>query len=248
MDPEEETQENASQTQEAHVPPRKLRVSGGSSSVPAASGGASSEEKGGLDGMSSGGVANLGGFGGDLILPGGAPGTGGDSGTSNTCNAIDLGSAIGQVVSSRELVPQDCKRTTVPPPNYIWQAPYTGNWKFVALPCGSGWPTVTITRPVCEGEQIAFDDDSPIHPGNVAMAEVELEAGEQVSIHLGFLFWPESPHVASPTTVRIFEGERPQESNCSDGLDEDFDERTDCYDPDCRNAPECCGFYSDDCP
>lgn len=175
------------------------------------------------------------------------PGSGGAAGDTNSCGATDLGSEVGQVVTAAELAPDRCSATLVAPPTYTWKAPHAGNWKFVALPCGSGWPTVSIRLPVCNGAEIAFDDNSPEHLGNVAMAEVELGAGEEVSIHLGFEFWPEHPQVATATTLRIFEGERPQETECSDGLDDDFDERTDCYDPDCKAAPECCDFYYDDC-
>gem|GEM_PF-4946025 len=164
------------------------------------------------------------------------------------CRAIDLASDIGEVAPPIIENGRSCQNSYMVPTDYVWTAPYSGNWKVEAVSCArEGDPNLTIRKKHCEGELITENEDGAgLFDGN-SRAEFDLLAGETVAIHLDFLNWPEWSGTARPTALRIYEGERPTESVCDDGIDEDFDNQQDCADPDCRPNPICCSYYYDDC-
>lgn len=212
-------------------------------------GGAASD----LGGSSAGGVSTGGapdaGLGGEPSLGGsGATGTGGLAGGED-CGAIDLGSSVGEVVSHQFSPGELCREGYMEPSTYRWMAPYSGTWKVEAISCArEGDPNLVIRKPACDGEIIEKNDDGAGLFDGGSRAEFELAGGELVTIHLNFLNYPEWTGTARPTALRIYEGDRPTESDCSDGVDEDFDDRLDCYDPDCKYVSVCCEHYFEDCP
>jgi hypothetical protein len=106
-------------------------------------------------------------------------------------------------------------------------APSTGRFLFDTL--GSSFDTVLYVLDGCDGGELSCNDD---YGGPTSAAPADLEAGQGVVVVVdGF-------QEAGAFTLHV--GEIPAvESSCEDGLDEDFDGRLDCLDPDCPPCSDC---------
>jgi hypothetical protein len=110
---------------------------------------------------------------------------------------------------------------------FSFVAPSAGRFLFDTL--DSSFDTVLYVLDGCEGGELACNDD---YGGPTSAAPADLEAGQGVVVVVDG-FQETGAFTLHVSEIPAIEGQ------CEDGLDEDFDGRSDCLDPDCPPCSDC---------
>jgi uncharacterized protein (DUF779 family) len=148
-----------------------------------------------------------------------------------TAEIPDVGSSAGDEVfrgttaGKDDLFQPSCGSAGTPDGVFAWRAPSGGRYRFDTL--GSQFDTVLSlwTGDVCDGQEMACNDDDEYGLTSASRIDVQLEAGETVYVAVeGY------SGAAGSFVVNVQEL---VERQCSDQWDDDDDGQVDCADPDC---------------
>ena len=151
------------------------------------------------------------------------------------CPQVVIGSAVGQGVSSGNtanfpdsFAPQ-CGAGGSGDVSVEWIAPESARYTFDTI--GSAYDTILHIRSGgCNGPTLGCDDDG-VNPGGASRLRIDVMAGQLLILIVDGWGGSVGPYQLNITPSEV--------GFCTDGIDNDGDNQTDCADPECAMHPAC---------